>query len=404
MKVLHVFDHSIPLHSGYAFRSRNILLQQRKLGIETCHLTSPKQGKVTALEEDIDGLKFYRCDPLPAIYGGIKQQIAVTRALRTRLEQVVAIEKPDIIHAHSPALNGYAAVKVGRKFSLPVLYEVRAFWEDAAVDNGTAKEWGLRYRLTRGLESWVMKRAQQVTCICQGLRADIVARGIAEEKITVIPNAVNIDEFSVIKAKDQRLEQQLGLKGRAVVGFIGSFYALEGLELLLQGFAQAKQRWPELRCLIVGGGFEQDSLTALTQQLAIEQDVLFTGRVPHSDVDRYYSLIDLLIYPRRSKRITELVTPLKPLEAMAMGRLFAASSVGGHKELIEHGKTGFLFAPDSAEAVSEVITTALTLSVEEKQRLLNNGHAYVTDERNWANSVARYQDVYSKMVAKSCAY
>ncbi|MBT1064832.1 glycosyltransferase, exosortase A system-associated [Bowmanella sp. Y26] len=398
MKVLHVLDHSIPLHSGYAFRTRNILLYQRALGITTCHLTSAKQGDVAQLEEDVDGLHFYRCPPLPEIYGGIKAQWAVVRNLTERLLAVAEREKPDILHAHSSALNGVAAIRVGKRLGIPVVYEIRAFWEDAAVDNGTCKEWGLRYRITRAMETWVLKRAQHVTCICEGLRQDILARGIAADKVTVIPNAVNLEEFSLIDSRDPHLEAQWHLQGKQVVGFIGSFYALEGLDVLLQGFALALQQNPNLHCLIVGGGKEEARLKALTEQLQLADKVTFTGRVPHQDVDGYYSLIDLLLYPRKSKRITELVTPLKPLEAMAMGRDFAASDVGGHKELIEHGQTGLLFKADSAEAICETIINGLARSDVERQQMRQQALAYVQNERNWAKSVSHYPALYQALL------
>ena len=122
--------------------------------------------------------------------------------------------KPDILHAHSPALNGVAALRAGARFNLPVVYEVRAFWEDAAVDHGTSKEWGARYRLTRQLETYVLKRADAVTTICEGLRGDIIERGIPENKVTVIPNAVDLQRFSMSEQADPELQDISGLPVR----------------------------------------------------------------------------------------------------------------------------------------------------------------------------------------------
>ena len=204
MRILHILDHSIPLHSGYTFRTLSILKQQRALGWETFHVTSPKQGAYDKAEETIDDdWLFYRTpqkkwmNQLPAL-----NQLAVINNLAQRLQEVAEKVKPDVLHAHSPALNAIAALRVGKRLGIPVVYEIRAFWEDAAVDHGTSAEWGLRYRLTRAMESYALKRVDAVTTICEGLRRDILERGVPAEKVTVIPNAVNIENFSVGETAD----------------------------------------------------------------------------------------------------------------------------------------------------------------------------------------------------------
>ena len=200
MRILHVLDHSIPLHSGYTFRTLAILREQRALGWETLQLTSPKQLGTLASEEEVEGLKFYRSPMVPSSLS----RIPVVRELRLmartarRIEDIVRQRRPDVIHAHSPVLNALPALRIGRRFGIPVVYEVRAFWEDAAVDHGTAREGGLRYRLSRALETYALKRADAVTTICEGLRSEIVARGIDPRKVTVIPNAVDIESFELI--------------------------------------------------------------------------------------------------------------------------------------------------------------------------------------------------------------
>ena len=167
-RVLHVLDHSIPLHSGYTFRTRSILQQQRALGWQTFHLTGPKQGMTQRAFEQVDGLDFFRTalagGPLARLPGF--NQLAVIDVLEDRLLDVAREVKPDVLHAHSPALNAIAALRVGRKLGIPVVYEVRAFWEDAAVDHGTSSEWGLRYRLTRAMETYALKRVNAATTIC----------------------------------------------------------------------------------------------------------------------------------------------------------------------------------------------------------------------------------------------
>ncbi|WP_426173320.1 TIGR04063 family PEP-CTERM/XrtA system glycosyltransferase [Massilia sp. TWR1-2-2] len=403
MRILHVLDHSIPLHSGYTFRTRSILQQQRALGWQTFHLTSPKQGAAPKAHEEIDGLGFYRTAPSTGLLDRLPvlNQLAVIDHLAARLLEVAREVKPDVLHAHSPALNAIAALRVGKKLGIPVVYEIRAFWEDAAVDHGTASEWGLRYRITRAMETYALKRVDAATTICEGLRAEIVGtRGIPAQKITVIPNAVDIGDFSVDGARDEVLASSLGLQGKSVLGFIGSFYAYEGLDVLLQALPAMLEANPAIRVLLVGGGPQDAALKAQAVQLGVADKVIFTGRVPHHDVQRYYNLVDVLVYPRLKMRLTDLVTPLKPLEAMAQGRLLVASDVGGHKELIEDGKTGVLFRAGDPLALAQK-TLALLGAPERWAALRAQGRSFVENERSWKASVARYKNVYQGVTGKA---
>ncbi|MFC4929425.1 TIGR04063 family PEP-CTERM/XrtA system glycosyltransferase [Massilia sp. GCM10023247] len=405
MRVLHVLDHSIPLHSGYTFRTRSILREQRALGWETFHVTGAKhQGGHDLPEETADGLHFYRTPPAagPLARMPVLNQLDVIRGLEKRLGEIIPKIKPDVLHAHSPCLNAIAALRAGRKFGIPVVYEVRAFWEDAAVDHGTSTENGLRYKLTRGLETYALKRADAVTTICEGLRGDIVARGIPEAKVTVIPNAVDIDKFAVGGEADLDLKRQLGLEHNRLIGFIGSFYAYEGLDILLRAVPALAQRLPDLRVLLVGGGPQEARLRQMTQELGIADKVVFTGRVPHDQVQKYYDLLDVLVYPRLSMRLTDLVTPLKPLEAMAQGRILAASSVGGHRELIVDGKTGVLFAPDDPASLAAKVGDLLEAQ-SQWPALRLAGREYVETERNWPVSVARYKNIYGRLTGLKAA-
>lgn len=401
MKVLHIFDHSIPLHSGYTFRSAAILREQRARGWQTFHLTSEKQVACDVLEENVDGLHFYRTPPHPGILHRIPglDHLAVMLTLTQRLREVTGIVRPDILHAHSPVLNVLPALRVGRELGLPVVYEVRAFWEDAAADHGTTHEGSVRYRLTRAMETFAFKQVDAVTTICEGLRADIVARGIPEEKVTVIPNAVDIEKFSVGGVTDEVLKAQLGLSNMRILGFVGSFYAYEGLDLLLAALPHMLARVQDVRVLLVGGGPQEDNLRQQARLLGIADKVVFAGRVPHEQVNRYYDLVDVLVYPRHSMRLTELVTPLKPLEAMAQGRLFVASDVGGHKELIRDGETGILFKAEDPQSLADKVLSLLN-ATERWTALRLAGRQYVENERNWRTSVARYQGVYEKVLGK----
>ena len=395
--VLHVLDHSIPLQSGYVYRTLSILAHQRARGWRTTQLTGPRQGDSVALLEQVDGWDFHRTPARrssPWLPGW--KYLAVARAIEQRLLAVAREQAPDIIHAHSPALNALAALRVGRRLGIPVVYEVRAFWEDAAADHGTSREGGLRYRLSRALETRVLRRAAAVTTICEGLRDDIVARGVPAERVTVIPNAVDVERFRLGGKADPERRTRLGLDGARVLGFLGSFYAYEGLDVLLRALPRIRESAPDVRLLLVGGGPQEENLKALAAELGIADYVVFAGRVPHTEVNHYYDLVDVLVYPRRPIRLTELVTPLKPLEAMAQGRLLVASDVGGHRELIRDGETGILFRAgdpdDLARSVLELLAAGASWPA-----LRRRARRYVENERTWASSVARYESVYAPL-------
>ena len=393
MRILHVLDHSIPLHSGYTFRTLAILREQRRRGWETVQLTTPKQGPGSKREEMVEGLKLYRT---PSAEGaGLFEQMRLTAA---RIAEVARDEKPDLIHAHSPVLNALPALWTRMSLRIPVVYEMRASWEDAAVDHGTTTEGSLRYRVSRTLETFALKRADRITTICEGLRGDIAVRGIDPARITVIPNAVDVGNFQFGVAADPALRARLGLDGCTVLGFAGSFYGYEGLHLLVEAFAQLLPQSPMLRLLLVGGGPQDAALKAQVAAAGIADKVVFTGRVPHSEVQRYYELIDVLAYPRLPIRLTELVTPLKPLEAMAQGRMFVASDVGGHRELIRHGETGFLCPAGDANALAAGLLDLLRREAE-WPRIRRQARRFVEQERTWNDSVARYAEVYRRALA-----
>lgn len=399
VRVLHILDHSLPLQSGYAFRTQAILRHQRERGWQTFHVTSPKHYLESPDEECQDGLKFYRT----AGYGArvsklpVVKDLAVIARLKSRLAKLVEEIRPEILHAHSPVLNAIPALMVGRRFGIPVLYEVRASWEDAAISHGTTKLNSLRYRLSRLLETFAVRRADEVTTICEGMRRDLIERGVSPERITVIPNAVDGSAFSGRGQPQGDLQRKFGLADKVVLGFIGSFYAYEGLGFLIQSFPQLLRTKPDLRILLVGGGPEEPALKDWVRKANLGDQVIFAERVEHGDVPAYYDLMDALIYPRLANRLTDLVTPLKPLEAMAQEKLVIASDVGGHRELITDGETGYLFkAEDSADLVATVLR-----ALAEQDRwpeTLARAKQFVERERSWDFSVGQYEAVYDRLV------
>lgn len=395
MRILHILDHGLPLQSGYTFRTRAIVHAQMRRGHEVAAVTGPRHGVAPAACETVDGIAFTRTPPpapLPAPFGELRE----IAAFATTIGEAIRGFRPDVLHAHSPVLNALAALRAARAARLPLLYEIRAFWEDAAVGNGTGREGSLRYRATRWLEDFAVRRADAVAVICEGLRGDLIARGHDGGRIMVSPNGVDLELFGAPPAADAALSAELGLDGAETVGFIGSFYDYEGLDDLIAAMPALVAQRPDARLLLVGGGPMESALRAQALASPAAHAIRFVGRVPHDQVERYYSLIDVLAYPRKAMRLTDLVTPLKPLEAMAQRRIVAASDVGGHRELIRDGDTGTLFAPGDPAAIAASLAGVFERRAGwEAQR--RRARAFVEAERNWAANVARYDAVYQNI-------
>jgi glycogen(starch) synthase len=393
MTILHVLDHSLPVMSGYSTRSRNIVVFQSQAGLRPVVVTSPKHGPAPGLREDRDGIPHYRTPGRRTGRLPIARELGLMWRLARRVRDVARAEGAQVIHAHSPVLNGLPALWVARRLGIPVVYEARAFWEDAAVDHGTTREGSLRYRVSRALETFMFKRADAVVTIAQAMRTELVTRGIPADRIHVAPNGVDTEWFQPVE-RSRAVAERLGLNGGPVLGFIGSFYQYEGLRFLLGAVPALRERVPDARLLLVGGGEEDAALRAAAAPLG--DAVIFTGQVPFAEVRDFYSVTDVFVCPRRRMRLTELVTPLKPLEAMSMARPVVASDVGGLAELIEHDVTGLLVPPESREGLVDALAH-LARDAEARRRLGTRAREAMVRERSWPRIMQRYVDLYASL-------
>ncbi|MBO9517680.1 MAG: glycosyltransferase, exosortase A system-associated [Porphyrobacter sp.] len=396
MRVLHVLDHSLPMHSGYTFRTRALMKAQIANGIEVRGISGLRHQSGGPDIEQVDGLTFHRTRGESSGPAGLREWREIG-ALANAIDELVEEWRPDVLHAHSPALCGAAALRIARRHGLPLVYEIRAFWEDAAVGNGNGHEGSIKYRLTRALENRVIAGADAVVTICHGLREDLIARGVPSGKIGIMPNGVDLELFGSPIPRDVPLARDLDLGEGPVIGFIGSFYDYEGLDDLIDAMPALLEKQPQARLLMVGGGPMADELRLRADASPAASAIRFVGRVPHGEVERYYSLCDIMAYPRKASRLTDLVTPLKPLEAMAQGKLVAASSVGGHRELITDGVTGALFAPDDpADCAREL--AALLARRDQWPVMREAARAHVETRHDWVRNARRYQVIYQGLL------
>jgi PEP-CTERM/exosortase A-associated glycosyltransferase len=392
MRILHILDHSPPVQSGYVYRTLAILREQVAAGWQVLSLTTPKQPTASKAREIVDGWEFVRTPRrsesrwMPQI----ASEFAMVRATIGRLEEIAREWRPSVLHAHSPVANAWAALSVGRRLGLPVVYEIRALWEDAASSHGTMTPGGLRYAMARHLETRAARRADALVTICRGLYDDLSRRGIRQEHMFIVPNAADVASSAPGPSTGECTNSRVP---GPVIGFAGSFYSYEGLDLLIEAARELAHRRPQVRFLLVGGGPEETRLRELCRAGGLDGCVSFAGWVPHDRIDEWYRQLDVLVYPRKRNRLTELVTPLKPLEAMAKGKVILASDVGGHRELIEEGENGFLFrAGDATDLVRRLI--ALLDAAAMWPEVGARARRFVETKRSWKAAAAMYAEVY----------
>ncbi|MBI1766325.1 MAG: glycosyltransferase, exosortase A system-associated [Acidobacteria bacterium] len=403
MRVLHVLDHSLPYFSGYSFRSDYIIRTQQRLGLQPIVVTSPKHEDFTEAKETRDGIAYYRLN-WPAFYVLPKphtvpllKQAACVAEMSKQLTKLAAELKVDLLHAHSPSLNGLAASRAARQLGLPCVYEVRYYEEDAAVDRKKLSFNSPLYRLSRRLEWEALKRADRVVTICEALKDDLIARGVPASKVFQAPNGVDTKVFTP-RAPDTELIARYGLQGKTVIGFIGSLYLFEGLEFLVDAVLQLLNQRADVKLLLAGEGEVEASLRSRIPADKHEQ-IIFAGKVPHPQVKAYYSVMDVLVYPRVRSRLTELTTPLKPLEAMAQQRVVVGSNIGGLRELIRDGETGCLVEPENVAALTQCLA-ALVNDKGKRQALAQRGREFVVRERDWERIVERYLEIYGGLAVR----
>lgn len=403
MKVLHILDQSIPYTSGYSSRSQYIVEFQTNFKIKPFVVTAPWYS-YEKHESIIKGVIYHRTQiPKSILYrlaasNYLTKMFSAINFFKKDIERICKLHSIDIIHAHSPVLCGLAGIKVARKLNLPFIYEVRALWEDAAVDQDKTNEHSIRYHLTRYFETKIIRAANANVVICEGLKKEFVSRGISADKLFIVPNGVDSNLF-VPQQKDLSLLKQLNLNNEIIIGFIGTFYKFEGIECLLRALPQILRNYPNVKLLLIGGGLEEPNLKKLVSTFNLKSSVIFTGRIAHNQINKYYSIIDILVYPRISKRITEQVTPIKPLEAMAMEKAILGSNVGGIKELIDDGNTGLLFNAGDINALVEKCSYII-----ENENLRKNlglrARQKVISTRNWENIVAKYSVLYESILKR----
>ena len=412
VRVLHVLHSGYPDTTGASVRSRYIAETQAALGIEPLVLTSPFQPPAEATHERgvewLAGIPYYRCFDRRYDHAFmVPRKSLATRARKltallpfTRLVRRLAREhQVDVIHGHSLFYCGLAAVLAGRSLGIPSIYEVRSLIEEGLVEEGGISPRGLLYRAYRRLDDLAVRYASHVVTISEGLRGSLVASGVGPARITVVGNGVDIERQAPAGAPDAGLRAELGLPSDAfLLGYIGTLFAYESLDLAIQALSVLAPRHPDLHLLIVGQGVARAKLQDVADCLGLGPRVRFVNAVPHDEIGRYYSIVDLFLLPRRPTRLTDLVTPLKPLEIMARAKPLLASDCGGHRELVRDGENGFLFQSAVSGALVGQIERLMAMR-RDLPAFGSRARGWVMKNRSWRDCVAPTIPLYQRLTA-----
>ncbi len=402
-RVLHLVTDALPTTSaGYTIRTHEIALAQRAAGLDP-HVATRCGYPVTQGRLDgrrlvvLDGVPYHRLLPwrMPGRADAVAScGLELAAGLTGRI-------RPAVLHAASNFANAGLALALGERYGVPVVYEVRGFWEDTWLSRHPDAERLANselYRQNRDLETRCMLAADLVVTLGEAMREEIVARGVGAEKILLVPNAVTA-EFLRPLPDAAALRAALGIDpDEYVIGVVSSLVPHEGIGTLLEATAILRARRVPARALIVGDGPERTALQRQAAEAGLAQAALFTGRVPAAKVRQFHALLDIFVVPRTSDRVCQLVTPLKPIEAMASGLCVVTSQVKALTEIVKHEVTGIQTVPQDPVSLADCLERLL-YSPDIRRKLGDNAREWVARDRTWAHNAALYRDAYARLEA-----
>lgn len=397
MKVLHVVYQSLPNISGSSIRTRDIVMSQKEIGLTPIIVSSPFQNGVSNERvEYINRVKHYRTynnnpdhlvsEERSSLIKRLKKALSIFSFYK-EVNKIVREEKPNVLHAHATFFCGIVAVLIGAKNNIPVIYEIRSLWEEREKKFAKSIIERIQPKLITWLETFVMKRANLVVAINKNLEENLRSRSV--RNIAVVANAVNT---SLIEP------QEISSSDKISFGYIGSISPIEGLDLLLEVWNELEAQGYEHELHIYGTGSYFEQLSAMKEDLSLVS-VKLHGAIAPSEVKYAFSKIDCIVNPRLKSKITDTVTPLKPLEAMAYGKLVLASDVGGMKELITDEMTGLFFKADSKEDLKRALIDIINQGLNSD--IISNGTLFVNEKKSWLANAKQYKSIYSSFFVEA---
>jgi len=443
MKILHVLANSYPNLNGYAVRSHMLIKSQSQIkDLSVIALTSPWYPNIVEMQTrfQMDSITYFRTQhpnhvsnerlshklvskfsrkknidkkknkylAVRAIKYGINKSMLIPRIgwlwveekilvkhFMKRIIQLSTLENVDVIHAHTPYRVGLPALKAARKLNLKFVYEMRGLWEDTAVASGRWKSWGLSYRRFRRMETKILKQSDKIICISETLRKEVISRGIASEKISVVSNGVEstISDRPQVELPNLFTDLKEKLDSNIVVGYIGSLRKLEGVNLTAEAVSILKRNGINVKFLILSTNSGQDELRTYCDNLGISENTIIEGPVPHESISPFFNLIDVFVVSRPDSRVTRLVTPLKPFEAMSNRCATIVSNLPALEEIVKHEETGLVYKADNANSLAENISR-LIKNPELRQELGLNAEKWIKEHRIWKQLAEKTVSIY----------
>lgn len=403
MKVLHILYQSLPQVSGSSIRSRDTLMSQKNMGLDVVAITSDFQGSIDGGQEDIiNGIRYIRTtsrketvitDNKKGILIQLKKLFSIV-SFSYKLFNCVKREKPDVLHAHAMFYCGIPAILIGKLKRIPVVYEFRSLW---MFQNKTTKKTKLDLLIENflvSLETFTLKQVDAAVFLNDDLRTYFEAKGNKFKNSYVVNNAVNLAHIEELTSKNAQLENRKEL----VFGYIGTLTAYEGIEFLVECFQELYDLGIKNKLLIYGDGISREAIIDVIKSRPDIDTIKYLGKVSPNDIPQAFSGIDVVINPRLNNDVTQSVTPLKPLEAMAYKKLFIGSDVGGILALISPDKNGFVFKSENKESLKNTIKRILQLSDDEKSQVLENALMFVQQEKSWQKNALMYEKLYNSLL------
>ena len=385
--------------TGFTMRSGMTLRAQQEAGFTPEVITSlgfPRSKAVTDFpsNQELDGVVHHHLDAGADVdVAALPPDVGLT--INAQMAAEIADEFQPRLVQSGTGYRGFETallgIAVAERHQVPFVYEVRGFQEQTWTGNIARSERGEYFHRRLAQENRCMHRAERVITIADAMATEIVERGISADKVAVVPNAVDVERFSP-RPKREDLLRRYGLENRFILGYISNLGAREGIDQLVRAMGILRSRHSEAVCLIIGDGLQRPLLDQLIADLDLQRHVILPGHVPNDQIEDHYALIDLFVVPRIEDRAARLVTPLKPLEAMAMGLPVIASSLPALEELVKPHERGLVFEPADPAAIADTADMLIQDSGL-RAKLADGGHDWVRQHRTLESNVLRYGEI-----------
>ena len=369
MKIIQVSPYFYPHLGGVESHVQSISKELVDRGHEVAIFTS-KVPETAPDFENIDGMEITRIKPIFNLF---------TTPVMPKLKNALIAQSVDIVHAHvPPPFSEYYAASACKYNKLPF---VLTYHCDLEVPNILSRPMAGFYRRTFG--AYAIKNSDRIIVHTESYAA--TSRSVWKYEPTIIPSAIDIDRFTP-NTKASQIRKRHGLKGSKVVLYLGRLKFHKGLEYLIES---AKLTDPDIKYLIVGEGDFEPHLKEIVERFGVKDRIIFAGRVPNSEIPKYYCASDVFILPS----ITRLEAfGLVVIEAMACGKPVIISNIPGVSENITDGEEGLIVEPTNPKDIAKKINY---LMKNEKIRLKMGAKGRKKVEQNY--SLARVVDQLEKV-------